>query len=201
MNTSFFIEAFGYLGSTLVLVSMLMTSVIKLRIINTIGSVIFTIYAFIIHSYPTAFMNLALVLINLHFLWKMNKTDKVYEVVESSRQDTLLTSLLEYYQTDIQKCFPGLAMDFSASDRCLVVLHEGKPVGFTFCHKEGNSLVLDLDYTIEQYRDFSIGSLLLKKYKEEGIDKLIYRGPVENHQSYLQSLGFVYEDGSYICRL
>ena len=70
------IELFGYLGSTLVLVSMLMTSVVKLRIINTIGSVIFTIYALIIKSYPTAFMNFCLVLINLRFLWKMSKTEK-----------------------------------------------------------------------------------------------------------------------------
>ena len=67
MNTKFLIEAFGYLGSFLVLVSMLMTSVVKLRIINTIGSLIFTVYAFIIKSYPTAFMNLCLVLINVHY--------------------------------------------------------------------------------------------------------------------------------------
>ncbi len=64
-NAKFLIEAFGYLGSFLVLVSMLMTSVMKLRIINTIGSTIFTIYALIIHSYPTAFMNFCLILINL----------------------------------------------------------------------------------------------------------------------------------------
>ena len=70
------IEAFGYLGSLLVLVSMLMTSVVKLRIINTIGSVIFTIYAFIIRSYPTALMNFCLVLINLRFLWKMSRMGK-----------------------------------------------------------------------------------------------------------------------------
>ncbi len=68
MNASLLIELIGYLGSTLVLVSMLMTSVIKLRVINMIGSIIFTIYAFIIKSYPTALMNFCLVLINIHFL-------------------------------------------------------------------------------------------------------------------------------------
>ena len=73
MNTHMLIEAVGYLGSLLVLVSMLMTSVFKLRVINTIGSCIFTVYALIIHSYPTALMNFCLVLINLHFLWKMSR--------------------------------------------------------------------------------------------------------------------------------
>ena len=64
MTKEMIIEAVGYLGSFLVLVSFLMTSVVKLRIVNTIGSLIFMIYALIIKSYPTAVMNACLVLIN-----------------------------------------------------------------------------------------------------------------------------------------
>ena len=41
MNGALALELFGYLGSLLILVSMLMTSVVKLRIINLIGSAIF----------------------------------------------------------------------------------------------------------------------------------------------------------------
>ena len=41
MDAGTIVEIIGYLGSALVLVSMLMTSVIKLRIINLTGSVIF----------------------------------------------------------------------------------------------------------------------------------------------------------------
>ena len=55
------IEIVGYAGSALVLVSFLMTSVFKLRVVNTVGSIIFAIYALIIRSYPTAVMNIALV--------------------------------------------------------------------------------------------------------------------------------------------
>ena len=39
------IELIGYLGSALVVASMLMSSVVKLRVINTIGSGIFAAYA------------------------------------------------------------------------------------------------------------------------------------------------------------
>lgn len=38
MNTSMLIEMLGYLGSLLVVVSMLMSSVVKLRLVNTVGS-------------------------------------------------------------------------------------------------------------------------------------------------------------------
>ena len=95
--TNFLIEAFGYLGSFLVLVSMLMTSVVKLRVINTIGSIIFTIYALIIRSYPTALMNAALVFINLYFLFKMTKTENHFRVVEVNSDDLMLKEFLDYY--------------------------------------------------------------------------------------------------------
>ncbi len=37
MDTKTLIEIFGYIGSVLVIVSMLMSSIVKLRIINTVG--------------------------------------------------------------------------------------------------------------------------------------------------------------------
>ena len=81
MNTSTIIEAVGYLGSGLVLVSFLMSSVVKLRVVNTAGSLIFALYALIIRSYPTALMNVCLVLINLHFLWRLRRDDPSYRLV------------------------------------------------------------------------------------------------------------------------
>ena len=45
MTTELLVELFGYLGSVLVVVSMLMASVVKLRVINTFGSVISGTYA------------------------------------------------------------------------------------------------------------------------------------------------------------
>lgn len=201
MSKQFLIEAFGYLGSLLVLVSMLMTSVVKLRIINTIGSVIFTIYAFIIKSYPTAFMNLCLVIINLHFLWKMSRTDKEYEIVKSDGNDVLLDHLLNYYHDDITKCFPGISYDTKKADQIYVVLCQGKPVGMTLGNRNGDALELMLDYSIPEFRDFSIGAYLFDHLKKEGIKKVVYRGPTEHHLNYLKRLGFEYTDGIYTKQL
>lgn len=196
------IELFGYLGSTLVLVSMLMTSVVKLRIINTIGSVIFTIYALIIKSYPTAFMNFCLVLINLRFLWKMSKTEKVYEIVESDRNDTLLKYLVDHYREDIEKFFPGIDLDLEKIDRAYVVLCQGKPVGLTLGNMEEEGVLdLKLDYSIPEYRDFSIGSFLFDYLGKKGIRKVVYRGPDEKHTAYLNKQNFVKNGDLYIKEL
>ena len=199
--THFLIEAFGYLGSFLVLVSMLMTSVVKLRIINTIGSVIFTIYAFIIKSYPTALMNFCLVLINLHFLWKMSRIEKEYEVVECGRDDLLLKHLLDHYKSDIEEFFPGTDLHAESIGKAYVVLNQGKPVGFTLTDSQDEEVELKLDYSIPEYRDFSIGTALFNHLGKLGVRKVIYRGPDENHLAYLNNQGFVKEGDAYIKKL
>ena len=103
MDRQTIIELVGYIGSFLVLVSFLMTSVFKLRIINTIGSIIFMVYALIIHSYPTAVMNFCLVLINLRFLWKMRHTSHHYDLIKVEEDDRYLQYILKEKQADTHK--------------------------------------------------------------------------------------------------
>lgn len=191
MNTHILIEAVGYLGSLLVLVSMLMTSVFKLRVINTIGSCIFTVYALIIHSYPTALMNFCLVLINLHFLWKMSRMDRDFDLVKTGKGDAFLRYFIDNRREDIRACFPGISLDFSDATDAYIVCCKGLPVGVTVGEASGDALNLVLDYTIPEYRDFSVGRFLNAELKKQGIRKLCYGGPVEHHLPYLQKLGYV----------
>lgn len=197
MSTQTMIELFGYLGSFLVLVSFLMVSVVKLRVVNTIGSVIFMIYALIIRSYPTAFMNFCLVLVNIHFLWKMRKEGKEYEYVKGSINDSYLQYLLILYREDILKCFPGTDISYPDADTSFVVSCQGKPVGIALGRQVGSDVELSLDYSIPEYRDFSIGQFLFEELKKEGIQKLIYRGPTEHHMDYLNRMGFTKVEDHY----
>ncbi len=191
MNTHMIVEAIGYLGSLLVLVSMLMTSVFKLRIINTAGSLIFTVYALIIRSYPTALMNFCLVLINLHYLWKMSRMDRDFDLVKTGPEDEFLRYLIESRREDIRACFPGIPLDFTGVTDAYIICCSGLPVGVTLGQEKDGILNLTLDYTIPEYRDFSVGRFLLSELKKQGIRKLCYGGPVEYHLPYLQKLGYV----------
>ena len=195
MSTQTIIELVGYLGSALVLVSFLMTSVVKLRIVNTLGSFIFMVYALIIHSYPTAVMNFCLVLINLHFLWKGRHTGKQYDLVQLNKDDRYLHYLINRQYDDIKKCFPGIdfrgVQDLDKVNRCYVVTSLGAPAGITLGKEEAETIDLVLDYTLPEYRDFSIGAFLMKKLKQQGVDKLTFSGPVEHHLAYLNKMGFV----------
>ena len=116
------IEIIGYLGSALVVASMLMSSVVKLRVINTIGSGIFAAYALIIHSYPTALMNVCLVGINIYNLVKLTQKAQNYDLIDAAQGEGLLRYLLDHYREDSQAYFPsfsaGSAADQYVSAQC-----------------------------------------------------------------------------------
>lgn len=190
MNTQTIIELVGYIGSALVLISFLMVSVVKLRIVNSIGSIVCVIYGLIIHAYPTVVMNLCLVAINLYYLIKMSNTEKSYDLVKINVGDALAKYTIDLYKKDMVKCFPGISLDFEGANRGYVVCHEGKPVGITLGREENRAIELMLDYSIPEYRDFSIGSFLMSNMAVDGIDKVIYTGSDENHKAYLKGTGF-----------
>ena len=179
------------------LVSFLLTSVFKLRIVNTVGSVIFAVYALIIRSYPTAVMNLCLVAINLYYLWKMSHSEKVYDFTEVKDEDSYLRYLLEKYGEDIVRIFPGVDLYNPDINSVFVLSHEGKPVGITMGIDDGETLDLLVDYTIPQYRDFTVGKYQFDKLKQLGYKKIRYTGPTVNHGEYLKAMGFTETDGIY----
>lgn len=197
MDSKTIVEIVGYVGSALVVLSFFMVSVVKLRIVNTIGSVIFTVYAFIIQSYPTAIMNIVLVLINIYHLVKLYNTKRSYDFVKVNVGDKLLHYALDTYTEDIQKCFPGTSMDFPGANVGYVICHKGTPAGIVIGTLKDNVLDLLLDYSTPEYRDFSIGKYLFSKLPEEGIKSVIYRGSDENHKAYLTKTGFVDKGDHY----
>ncbi len=73
MFGSAFIEWIGYLASILITISMFMKDIFKLRFINLIGCILFTIYGLIIGAYPVAVANGIIVFVNLYYLYKLFK--------------------------------------------------------------------------------------------------------------------------------
>ena len=60
-----FFEIIGYLGMAFVLSSFLMKNIMWLRILNIVGAVLCSTYGFVTYTYPTAILNLLLIIINV----------------------------------------------------------------------------------------------------------------------------------------
>lgn len=68
MDLSLAFELIGYAASVLVAVSLMMSSIVKLRVINLVGAILFTVYGLLISAFPVAMMNFFIVLIDLYYL-------------------------------------------------------------------------------------------------------------------------------------
>ena len=92
------IELVGYISSILVLIAFLMSSVVKLRIVNSIGSFMFAVYALLIQSYPTALMNLCLVGINIYYLVRLKKPDRQFDLIKGNTDEAF--SIISWSATE-----------------------------------------------------------------------------------------------------
>lgn len=201
MNNAWIIELVGYIGSLLVVVSMLMSSVLKLRVINMSGSVIFMCYALIIRSYPTAVMNFALTIINIYHLYRLRHTDPSYELVDAAAGQGMVDYLLSHYAGDIRTFFPEFSAK-SGFDTAFLVLCDTTPAGLLLGKKEGeDALQIVLDYSTPAYRDCSVGAFLYAHLPEKGIRRLFMVSPGERHAPYLVKMGFSKQNDLYVKEL
>ena len=73
------LEVFGYIGSGLILLSMMMTSVEKLRWFNISGSVISMIYGAVTGAWPVVFLNVGTITINVVQIIRLHRKNNQKE--------------------------------------------------------------------------------------------------------------------------
>lgn len=74
-----YLEIFGYIGTALVLLSMMMTSVERLRLLNAAGSVVTGLYAALSGTWPVVLLNVGMLVINAYHLVRLKKAGKQKE--------------------------------------------------------------------------------------------------------------------------
>ena len=89
MNTNVYLEIFGYIGTALIILSMMMKSIVKLRVLNISGAIISAIYAIICRTWPVVFLNIALSTINLVHLFMDSIHKRNGNAVNAAENSTL----------------------------------------------------------------------------------------------------------------
>lgn len=189
----------GYLASVIVLISFVMTSVVKLRWVSAIGSGLFSIYGFVIGSIPTGLLNAAVVVVNITYLVRMKKQQDLFSAHPIAIDNEFLNCFVLFHGKDIQTCFGPFDLHATDADTAILVycnmtcagLLVGKNLG-------GGKLRIDLDYATPEYRDCRVGKFLYRRLSELGFHTL--QAPAtsnERHVAYLSSMGFQKVDNGY----
>lgn len=203
MNAKIVIELIGYIGSALVLVSMLMTSVVKLRVINLVGSIIFAAYALMIHSFPTAIMNICLAGVNIYHLRRLLSEQRQYDLIKTDPADGYISFLLGQCAEDIRRWFPQFSFRDQPADLAYLVSCDKNPACLFLGRQTGpDEIEIILDYSLPVYRDTSVGRFLYGCLAQEGYRTLLFRQDAPEHIPYMEKVGYTKEkDQEYVLKL
>ena len=195
MDRQVLYEVIGYVASALVAISLMMSSILRLRLINLVGSAAFALYGVLIHAYPVAAMNGFIVLINIYYLYQMLRTREFFRLLSVEPDSQYLRQFLSFYDREIRRFIPGARHDPAAGDLTLFVLRDMVPAGlFIGRMEEGGRLCVTLDFVIPQYRDFKIGRYLFGEEREffrsRGITEIVSEAGTPRHAAYLRRMGF-----------
>ena len=196
MDTQFLYEIIGYLASILVAISLMMSQIVKLRLVNLIGALTFSIYGFLIDSMPVALMNAFIVGINIYYLFGMLKLKSFFKVLKVPSDDEYLKYFLDFYIDDIHLFQPNVPKNLPANSFNLMILRDMIPAGlFSGRVTADGILTVDVDYVIPKFRDFKTGKFLFKDqievFKKQKIKEIYTFAFNKTHIYYLLKIGFV----------
>ena len=123
------VELIGYLGSILVAISLMMRSLLRLRIINLFGALFFTIYGVLLDAYPVAFLNGLIVCIDLYYLFQMWRQKDFFTFLEVSPNSEYLRAFVEFHKDDIAEIIPSYTYKAAEDLLCFFILRNMMPAG------------------------------------------------------------------------
>jgi hypothetical protein len=88
------LEVYGYVGSVLIALSLMMSNIVRLRWINLVGAAVFSTYGVIIQAWPVAFLNGFIVLIDIYHLWQIQRQPKQTHKTRLNADNPYVTDIL-----------------------------------------------------------------------------------------------------------
>ncbi|HEX2893542.1 MAG TPA: hypothetical protein VHO29_06015 [Marmoricola sp.] len=198
------LDALGWIGSALLIYSVMQARVLRFRILNLLASAILAGFNAALEIWPMVAMNVALCAINLwhiHSLLTTRHDEATYEVLEVGPQDEYLRHVLRVHESDILKYQPDFLWDGAAEGSVAYLVQRGdETVGVVLVHDTGDGVAqVVLDYVTQRFRDFSPGEFVWRRsnaLRGRGFRKVVT--PERMVAPYYARLGFEPRvDGSY----
>jgi hypothetical protein len=201
MDYQILIHWLGYIGSVIIAISLMMSSIVKLRWYNLLGASIFSIYGFIIGAMPVAFLNLFISLINIYYLYRIYNQKDFLKLLHIRSENKYLDFFIDYYQQDINTFFPGFYESFkdslfdSQNYLCFLVIRNAAIAGIFIGKKTSeDELFVVIDFAIPEYRDLKAGKYIYMQnqgyFENIGIRKFCANPKSIKHYNYLKKMGF-----------
>ena len=193
-------EIVGYVASALVVLSLTMTSVVRLRSISLVGSIAFVTYGALIGSVPLIVTNVAIACINIWFLRTELGMRRDLGAIVVPIDSPFLADFISFHLDDIHRFQPG----FEPPPRdsfALLLTRDGLPAGAVMGTQHDHVLHIGVDYVMKAYRDSHLGQWLYGPgaavFRAHGITKVTSSPGNDIHRAYLERIGFTPQGDVY----
>lgn len=197
------LEVVGWVGSAILVWSLLQTQLRRLRVINLVGCLVLIVYNTVNQVWPMVGLNVVLAGINLYYLWRMAQDAhdaRAYEVLEVSGDDEYVRHVLRVHEADVRRYNPGFVHDPFTGDPSFLVLKGDEMVGVVIVRDAGEGTAqIVLDYVTQRYRDLSPGEFVLGAdgpFRKRGFRRILT--PPGMVEPYYERLGFHREGDAYV---
>ena len=195
MGKHFYIELIGYAASALIAFSMMLSSILRLRLINLAGATAFTVYGILIGAIPVAILNGLIVVVNAHYLLRLLQAKEYFHILSLRPDSDYLTYFLRFHADDIRIFFPGFEHRAAENQMALFILRDCTPACIFIAEEEPRGVLrVTLDYAIPRYRDFEIGRFLFVRqadfFRQRGIREIVAAPATADSREYLIKVGF-----------
>jgi hypothetical protein len=195
MDSRAWLEIVGYAASGLIAISLMMSSLLRLRLINLVGAAAFAMYGLLIQAYPVAVLNSVIVLVNLYHLRRLLRAKEFYQLLQVRPDSDFLRHFLKTYRADIQRIIPDFNYHPTEKQLTLFILRECTPVGVLVAeHKSPETLRVMLDFVIPRYRNLHIGRFLFVEqaefFRQMGVKEIVVQPRTKEFGAYLVEVGF-----------
>lgn len=195
-------ELLGYAASALVAASMMMSNVVRLRLLNLLGAAAFAGYGAWIGAAPIVALNAFIVLVNLYFLARLRFDRATFELIEiRDPAAPWPNQFARYYAADIALLWPGFDLAAVPAPVIVMIRRNMLAVGMFVYHRtpEGD-LQIDLDYVAPDYRDLAPARYFYgagQRHCPAGdCGRWVVTSANPSVQRYLRRVGFVLEQRS-----
>jgi hypothetical protein len=203
------LEIIGWVGSALVVVSLMQARVLRFRWMNFAGSVIAAAYNAIVEIWPFAVMNAVIAVIDAYWLWRLTRERhdaEVYEVVPVGAGDHYLRHVLGIHADDIARYYPSFVLPGAGTAAeparwAYLVLRGDETVGVVVVRDAGAGVgEVELDYVTPRFRDFTPGEFVYRRsgvFAGTGLRSLVVADDARDTQAYLERVGFRQREGRW----
>jgi len=196
MTLDVWLQIIGWVGSALLVFSVLQTKFLRLRILNGIASLVLLIYNAMLGSWPQVAMNAVLVVLQCYYVWKLTadkRKEKAFTFSTPGTGESVVSWFTARHAEDIATFHPGLADRLRDGAISSVIFHDDAAIGLVAFTVDGGDAELIADYVIGSYRDYAPGAFVYSPdgpLAAAGVRTVHIAQPLPAVAEYLRRYGF-----------